>query len=81
MPIICEGKITAGQKFMINEHLKKYKDKYEVYKLIMNYHYGSTSEYERTREKTQIGKMLKNFLKKEAEIMEILKAENKIKLK
>ena len=37
VPIICEGKINADKKAEINEYLKKYKDKYEIFKLVMNY--------------------------------------------
>jgi hypothetical protein len=65
VPILCEGKITADEKIMINEYLKRYKDRYTIFKLIINYHYGSLTNAETEIGKKQLGNRLKNFIKNE----------------
>lgn len=80
VPISCTGDITEDQKEKINEHLKKYKSKYEIIKLIINHRYGTISEMEKQIGKTQIGKRFKTFIRNEKELMDMLGCDQRLKL-
>lgn len=81
VPILCEGDIPANDKVKVNEHLKKYKNKYEIMKLIINFRYGNMVGMEKKIGKKHIAKRYKNYLKNEAELMELIGAETILKLK
>jgi len=80
-PVKCEGDISDEKKIKINERLKKYKNKYEIIKLIIEYKYGNITKMQDKIGKKQIGKRYKNFFKTEAELMGLIDSENIIKLK
>jgi len=81
VPIYCQGDIDLEDKEKVNEHLKKYKDKYQIFKLIVNHKHGSITKFEETIDKKQIGKRFKNFFKLESELMSLINAKNTIELK
>ena len=80
VPFYCEGNISAKKKIEINEYLKKYKDKYEIIKLIIEYRYGNTSKMQDKIGKTQLGKRYKNWIKNTEELMDLIEAKHIIKL-
>lgn len=80
VPSDCKCNISEEKKEKLTKFLMKYKDRYEIIKLLIAYRFESTSNMEIKIGKKQLGKRYKNYLKNEAELMGYLGAKNVITL-